>query len=124
MKHLLLLTALAITFSSCGQMSTAQPSKTSSDEKITSMDSLEVATFGAGCFWCVEAIFQDIKGVKKVASGYSGGNIKNPSYKEVCQGTTCLLPFDHSFFGLTQEIHLPRVEITNQSLDSRFDSFS
>jgi peptide-methionine (S)-S-oxide reductase len=88
MKHLLLLTALAITFSSCGQMSTAQPSKTSSDEKITSMDSLEVATFGAGCFWCVEAIFQDIKGVKKVASGYSGGNIKNPSYKEVCQGTT------------------------------------
>jgi peptide-methionine (S)-S-oxide reductase len=52
------------------------------------MDSLEVATLGAGCFWCVEAIFQDIKGVKKVESGYSGGSIKNPSYKEVCNGTT------------------------------------
>jgi len=49
---------------------------------------LEKATFGAGCFWCVEAIFQDIKGVTSVVSGYSGGAIKNPSYKEVCNGTT------------------------------------
>lgn len=58
------------------------------DEIIKSMDSLELATLGSGCFWCVEAIFQDIKGVKKVESGYSGGSIKNPSYKEVCNGTT------------------------------------
>ena len=49
---------------------------------------LEKATFGAGCFWCVEAIFQDIKGVTSVVSGYSGGHVKNPSYKEVCNGTT------------------------------------
>ena len=48
----------------------------------------EVITLGAGCFWCVEAIFQEMKGVKKVVSGYSGGKIKNPSYKEVCMGTT------------------------------------
>lgn len=60
---------------------------------------LELATFGAGCFWCVEAIFQRIEGVEKVVSGYSGGHVKNPSYKEVCQGTTghaevCQLSFD------------------------------
>ena len=49
---------------------------------------LEKATFGAGCFWCVEAIFQDIKGVTKVESGYTGGHVKNPAYREVCNGTT------------------------------------
>jgi peptide-methionine (S)-S-oxide reductase len=49
---------------------------------------MEVATLGAGCFWCVEAIFQDLKGVSKVASGYSGGHVKNPAYREVCNGTT------------------------------------
>ena len=49
---------------------------------------LEKATFGAGCFWCVEAMFQDIKGVTTVVSGYSGGHVKNPSYKEVCTGRT------------------------------------
>ncbi|MGL1889748.1 MAG: peptide-methionine (S)-S-oxide reductase MsrA [Reichenbachiella sp.] len=48
----------------------------------------DVATFGNGCFWCTEAIFQDIKGVTKVASGYSGGEVDNPTYKEVCNGTT------------------------------------
>lgn len=48
----------------------------------------DTATLGAGCFWCVEAIFQDLKGVKSVASGYSGGFIKNPAYREVCNGTT------------------------------------
>lgn len=58
------------------------------DSTNYSMDTMEVATLGAGCFWCVEAIFQDLKGVKKVESGYSGGSIKNPSYKEVCMGTT------------------------------------
>lgn len=47
-----------------------------------------VATLGAGCFWCVEAIFQDLKGVSKVVSGYSGGHVKNPAYREVCNGTT------------------------------------
>lgn len=48
----------------------------------------ETATFGAGCFWCVEAVFESLKGVESVVSGYSGGFVKNPSYKEVCNGTT------------------------------------
>lgn len=49
---------------------------------------MEIATLGAGCFWCVEAIYQDIKGIEKVQSGYSGGHIKNPAYREVCNGVT------------------------------------
>lgn len=54
------------------------------------MDSLQMdtITFGAGCFWCVEAVFQDLNGVVSVRSGYSGGRIKNPTYKEVCSGLT------------------------------------
>ncbi len=46
------------------------------------------ATFGSGCFWCTEAIFQRLEGVKEVVSGYSGGHVKNPSYREVCAETT------------------------------------
>ncbi|MFP4041595.1 MAG: peptide-methionine (S)-S-oxide reductase MsrA [Bacteroidales bacterium] len=48
----------------------------------------ETATLGAGCFWCVEAVFQSLKGVESVTSGYSGGNVKNPSYREVTTGNT------------------------------------
>lgn len=49
---------------------------------------VETITLGAGCFWCVEAIFGRIDGVVKVESGYSGGTVKNPTYKEVCTGNT------------------------------------
>ncbi len=49
---------------------------------------LDTATFGAGCFWCVEAIFQNLEGVYSVFPGYSGGHMKNPTYKEVCDGNT------------------------------------
>lgn len=49
---------------------------------------LETATFAGGCFWCVETAFEDLDGVKKVVSGYSGGHVKNPTYEEVCAGTT------------------------------------
>lgn len=48
----------------------------------------EIATFGSGCFWCVEAIFQQLKGVDKVESGYMGGNIDNPTYEQICTGNT------------------------------------
>ena len=48
----------------------------------------EVATFGGGCFWCVETIFSELRGVEKVESGYSGGTTPNPSYEEVCSDTT------------------------------------
>jgi peptide-methionine (S)-S-oxide reductase len=48
----------------------------------------ETATLGGGCFWCTEAIFRNLKGVESVVSGYSGGWVKNPTYKEVCTGET------------------------------------
>ncbi len=48
----------------------------------------EVATLGGGCFWCLEAVFDDIKGVEKVVSGYAGGKVPNPSYEAVCTGVT------------------------------------
>lgn len=50
--------------------------------------SLEKATFGGGCFWCTEAMFQQLKGVETVESGYSGGSVDNPSYRQVCTGST------------------------------------
>ncbi len=49
---------------------------------------MEVATFAGGCFWCMEAIFDDLKGVENVVSGYTGGRIPNPSYERVCTGAT------------------------------------
>ncbi len=49
---------------------------------------MDTITFGAGCFWCVEAVFSDLNGVESVVSGYAGGTVKNPSYKEVCTGNT------------------------------------
>lgn len=48
----------------------------------------EVITLGGGCFWCIEAVLLDLKGVDKVESGYAGGKVKNPGYKEVCSGMT------------------------------------
>ena len=48
----------------------------------------EIATLGGGCFWCLEAVYQELNGVQQVESGYSGGTIANPSYEEVCSGAT------------------------------------
>ncbi|MDW8273483.1 MAG: peptide-methionine (S)-S-oxide reductase MsrA [Chitinophagales bacterium] len=48
----------------------------------------EIATLAGGCFWCTEAIFEQVEGVQKVISGYSGGHVQNPTYKEVCTGMT------------------------------------
>lgn len=62
-------------------------------EQATSIDmeqntKYEIATFGGGCFWCTEAIFLELEGVIRVESGYSGGHVDNPTYKEICTGNT------------------------------------
>ena len=57
-------------------------------EAIQFTDTVQLATFANGCFWCSEAVFQELKGVVKAESGYSGGATKNPSYREVCSGRT------------------------------------
>lgn len=49
---------------------------------------MQTATFGGGCFWCTEAVFQNLNGVEKVISGYMGGHLKHPTYMEICEGNT------------------------------------
>jgi methionine-S-sulfoxide reductase len=59
----------------------------SKPEKIMNSN-YEIATLGGGCYWCMEAVFQRLDGVENVESGFSGGHVKNPTYQEVCTGTT------------------------------------
>ena len=73
---------------SCAKSSDNQKNTNKMNNEKVNLEGTEVVTFGAGCFWCVEAIFQQVEGVVKVESGYSGGKVKNPSYKEVCTGLT------------------------------------
>src|ERR687892_1316480 len=57
------------------------------DERVNG-SAREVATLGGGCFWCLEAVYQELRGVEKVESGYSGGHVPNPTYRAVCSETT------------------------------------
>jgi len=90
----------AIFFTACGQSAPSkQKLNTMEDKSNIETGNFETATFGSGCFWCVEAVFQLLDGVVKVESGYSGGQIKNPGYREVCAGTTghaevCQITYD------------------------------
>ncbi len=68
---------------------------------------LETATFGGGCFWCVEAVYQRVDGVTRVVSGYAGGQVENPTYQAVCTGRTghaevCQITFDPSIVSFEQ----------------------
>lgn len=84
MRTILFLSALIL--GACVQSSAEQQNEHVISENMN--ESNEVATLGAGCFWCVEAVFLELKGVVSVVSGYSGGDVKNPAYREVCNGTT------------------------------------
>lgn len=86
---------VSIFISSCAHDSTTEKNnlKTTKETEINKAESInmtnkEIATFANGCFWCTEAIFQSLDGVEQVKPGYSGGYIDNPTYKEVCEGTT------------------------------------
>ena len=83
----LLLTVL-IAGTSCGQKAKEKQEDKSMANQVTNTAGLELATFGSGCFWCTEAIFLDVEGVYNVQSGYTGGKVKNPTYREVCSGLT------------------------------------
>src|SRR5208282_2716157 len=64
------------------------PIMNAAPESTNAPAKLETATFGGGCFWCGEAVFQRIPGVKSVTSGFAGGTVPNPSYEQVCTGRT------------------------------------
>lgn len=88
MNRILTLLLLSLTTATaCGQKSTEE---TNTSPVLTSTTTMgkESATFGAGCFWCIEAVFQQLNGVDTVISGYAGGKIANPTYREVCSGLT------------------------------------
>jgi peptide-methionine (S)-S-oxide reductase len=87
---LMLLSALAIACGA-GQHETtkaASAMQTVPNPSPAPSGQTEIATLGGGCFWCVEAVYQELQGVLKVESGYSGGHIDNPTYREVCSGLT------------------------------------
>ena len=87
MRYLIISTVLSVsTLISCVQNQASTINKAT----INSMTNIktDTATLGAGCFWCVEAVFQQLDGVLKVTSGYSGGHVKNPTYEQVCSKNT------------------------------------
>jgi peptide-methionine (S)-S-oxide reductase len=90
-KQLLFSSLILLQLMACGQDPALEQSKTfkKMNETVPNKTAImDTATFGAGCFWCTEAQFQQLKGVQKVESGYMGGSVHNPSYREVCTGTT------------------------------------
>lgn len=80
--------SLVFTLNACQNPKVNVLEMKSIDKVVSSEIGMDTATFGAGCFWCVEAVFQELKGVISVTSGYAGGHVKNPTYKEVCSGQT------------------------------------
>jgi|TARA_B110000238_G_C15960832_1_gene367328 peptide-methionine (S)-S-oxide reductase len=92
-----------------------QKQKTTIKDKITTTVNMELATFGGGCFWCTEAIFEQLEGVLMVESGYSGGHVENPSYNSVINGRS----------GHAEVIHItfdPKVLSFNELLDVFFNT--
>ena len=86
MNYIVVLSSFLSLFSCENKAQTVD--KKSENKKVIMNDSVQVATFAGGCFWCTEAVFLEVKGVEKVVSGFTGGFIKNPAYREVCNGTT------------------------------------
>ncbi len=90
MKYLQLFTALLLISPtiSCSEEQVAVNTSTSHTKMNHTSDNLNKAYFASGCFWCVEAIFESINGVNEAISGYTGGDIKNPTYEQICTATT------------------------------------
>lgn len=77
-----------ILFSCSQNTSVNKPSMSTQKQLEMNSENLDTITLAGGCFWCVEAVYQQLNGVEKIVSGYTGGTIKNPAYREVCEGTT------------------------------------
>jgi len=77
---------IACAFAGCTANTQTRNNMSATLSKIS--ENIDTATFGTGCFWCTEALFESLNGVVKVTSGYSGGEVPNPTYKQVCTGET------------------------------------
>jgi peptide-methionine (S)-S-oxide reductase len=87
MKSVLLASFAAVSIFAAVSLG-ALPGNFKGEKNMNSTGKKEVATLAGGCFWCLEAVYNDLRGVEKVVSGYSGGRAPNPSYEEVCTGRT------------------------------------
>jgi peptide-methionine (S)-S-oxide reductase len=102
MKWIILFTFVTVFFASISCASNkSKPTKQTTTMSSHDLSKYSTAVFGAGCFWCVETQFQLLEGVDTVISGYAGGHVENPTYKEVCTGTTghaevCKIYYDSS----------------------------
>jgi len=85
-SNFVLVLMAACLFMACNNLTGKTNTKTMDDFSQT--EGVEVATLGAGCFWCVEAVFQELKGVQSVVSGYTGGHTANPTYRDIGSGQT------------------------------------
>lgn len=83
----IVLFSTVLSFFSCANKTQLTDKKMEIKKEIMN-DSVQVATFAGGCFWCTEAVFLEVKGVEKIVSGFTGGFVKNPAYREVCNETT------------------------------------
>lgn len=77
-----------LSFVGCRQAKTSKSTLSINQTKKSMEKNTDTITFGGGCYWCMEAVFQRLNGVENVASGFSGGQVENPTYKEVCTGLT------------------------------------
>ena len=91
----------------CAQDKKSKKAPAEGSKTITTRSNMDTITFGSGCFWCTEAIFQQVKGVEKVVSGYSGGHVVNPTYEQICEKKTghaevCQLVYDPAVVGIPE----------------------
>lgn len=99
MKNVLVLPLFALLVFCTADYAGANPMTSDTTSTTTSSGRRETATFAAGCFWCVEAVFQSVDGIISVISGYTGGTVENPTYEQVCSGSTghaeaCQITYD------------------------------
>jgi peptide-methionine (S)-S-oxide reductase len=119
-KLIFSLFSATVLLSSCNAFS-GKPVETNatahSQPDPVSYGKLDTATFASGCFWCVEAVFESLKGVKEAESGYAGGNTVNPSYEEVCTHTTGHTETVQVFYDPTMISYQTLLEVYFASMD-------
>lgn len=105
------LIAAMMCLTSCAQKSNTKTKVNSKGPAMSANAKLDTITLAGGCFWCVEAVYQRLNGVISVTSGYAGGTVKNPSYREVCTGTTghaeaVQIVYDQNVVSLTEVLQV------------------